>query len=258
MDGGMSGFALPPLRTDEDRLNAAIAAMQQSPGVAHTVSSLARQVGMSRSHFAEAFRQQFARSPVEFLRALRMDVAAKLLRDNVVPIKLIGSRVGYNSRVTFSHAFRRCFGMSPAEFRDAEVANNSPNDIHSISERLRQHRGPGQDLTWEVDLTSGKVWWSEGTFAALGFDGDAKLISDVARFYERVHPDDRERLVREVQSTCMSNRMTWESQFRFRGADSGFVSIANGCIVVRDRTGAARRLLGTMRISEMAATSSVE
>lgn len=232
---------------EQGRLNATVVAMQRNPSAAHTVQNLARLAGMSRSNFAESFRSAFGRSPMEFLRALRMDRAAEMLRASDIPIKLVGGRVGYSSRASFSHAFERCFGVSPAEFREAQTAH-SPNDIHAVSERLRRLNGPSQQLAWEVDLASGKVWWSEGIFTALGFDTGARLIADVARFYDRVHPDDRVRVVREIQAACQNDELAWQSSFRFRRADDQFARIRNACIILRDDGGAALRLLGAMRI----------
>lgn len=236
-----------PQSDEAVRLDRAKAEMQREPGAAHTVSKLARLAGMSRSNFAEAFRAYFGRSPMELLRGLRMDRAAELLRCDDASIKLIGARVGYTSRASFSHAFQRCFGVSPAEFRESQIAH-SPNDIHAVSERLRQLTGPSQQLAWEVDLASGKVWWSDGTFTALGFDASARLISDVARFYDRVHPDDRTRIVQEIQTACRDNELAWLSNFRFRRADEGFANIRNACIILRDNNGAASRLIGAMQI----------
>lgn len=240
--------ALPP-GDPRDRLNKAVGSMQADPGAAHTVSKLARLSGMSRSNFSESFRNHVGRSPMEFLRGLRMDRAADLLRRNEVSIKLVGARVGYTSRAFFSHAFQRCFGVTPAEFRESQTVH-SRNDIHEVCERLRNLKGLSQQLAWEVDLKSGKVWWSEGTFAALGFDATARLISDVSRFYERVHPEDRERIVQEVQAACLKGDLAWQSTFRFRRADDRFLSIQNACIILRDRAGAAKRLIGSMRIAE--------
>lgn len=240
---------LPGRNDEQARLDNAIVAMRRNPALPHTVSTLARLSGMSRSNFAEAFRGEFGRSPMELLRGLRMDLAATLLRDDDMSIKLVGASVGYTSRASFSHAFQRCFGVSPAEFRESQILY-SPNDIHAVSERLRQHSGPSQQLAWEVDLASGKVWWSEGTFTALGFDASARLISDVARFYERVHPDDRGRIVQEVQAASQNNELAWQSSFRFRRADGEFARIRNACLILRDEGGAPLRLVGAMQIDE--------
>jgi AraC-like DNA-binding protein len=178
----------PPQSEDYRRLVAAVDLMRTRPAETHTVSRLAKVVGMSRSNFAEAFRVSLGRSPMEFLRALRLDHAADLLRTSDLPIKLVGARAGYGSRTSFAHAFRRAFGLSPMDFRAARTENR-PTDIHAVSARLRTQRGAAQDLSWEVDLATGAVWWSEGTFAALGYDTRRRLVSDVAHFYQRIHPD---------------------------------------------------------------------
>jgi PAS domain-containing protein len=184
---------------------------------------------------------------MEFLRATRMDHAAHLLRTSSLPVKLVGASAGYGSRTSFAHAFRRAFGASPVDFR-ASQTTVLPTDIHAVSQRLRAQRGPTQDLAWEVDLASGAVWWSEGTFSALGYETRRRLVSDVARFYERIHPADRAAVVESVGAACNSERLTWDAEFRFERADGSFVRIANGCVILRDREGAALRLIGVMRV----------
>jgi AraC-like DNA-binding protein len=245
--------AVPALATHQSDshqgLARAVETMHEKPADSHTVSRLAKLAGMSRSNFAESFRLCFGRSPMEFLRATRMDHAANLLRESTLPIKLVGASAGYGSRTSFAHAFRRAFTMSPADYRSSH-AKPSPTDIHAVSERLRTQRGASQDLAWEVDLTSGSVWWSEGTFRALGYDTRKKLISDVARFYERIHPDDRERVTASMSTACGGNRLTWEAAFGFRKADGTYVRIANGCVILRSSGGAAVRLIGVMQVLE--------
>ncbi len=101
-----------------------------------------------------------------------------------------------------------------------------------------------------MDLASGAVWWSEGTFAALGYTGGKRPVSDVARLYQRIHPKDRERIVRGVQSAAMDRSLTWQDDFRFKRPDGKFVRTANGCIILRNRDGAAQKLIGVMRVDD--------
>ncbi|MBV8840847.1 MAG: helix-turn-helix domain-containing protein [Alphaproteobacteria bacterium] len=244
-----AGLPRAPHGAECDRLDAAVGAMRRDPAAAHTVSTLARCVGMSRSNFAEAFRARFSRSPMEMLRSLRLERAAELLRDCGVPIKSVGARVGYSSRTSFSQAFRNNFGMSPVAFRSAQT-QRPPSDIHAVSRRLRSLSGRSQELAWEVELRTGKVWWSEGTLAALGFKPEAKLISDVARFYDRIHPEDRARVVDGVQSACVGSQLTWQDAFRFKTANGAFVPIRNGSIILREPDGAATRLIGVMQVAD--------
>lgn len=82
-----------------------------------TVEDLARVAGMSRSAFAQQFHAAFEKSPIEFLRVLRMNAAARLLGARDLPVKAVAARVGYHSRSQFSRAFKGHFGKDPADYR---------------------------------------------------------------------------------------------------------------------------------------------
>jgi len=229
------------------RFELVLKAIELRPYEAHTVSSLATLAGMSRSRFAASFRGCFGRSPIEFLRTARLNHAAYDLRTSSLLIKTIGARAGYDSRTSFTQAFRRLFGTSPADFR-ASHQEKPPVDIHAISVRLRASSQAPESLAWEVNLVSGAVWWSEGTFAALGYSQRRQLIADVARFYERIHPSDRSRIAKGVAAACENGQLTWSDQFDFMNAHGAYVRIANACLIYRNASGMALRLIGVMQI----------
>lgn len=229
-----------------DRFAPAVAAMKLQFSEPHTLSSLGAMVGMSRSAFAGAFRAHFGRSPMEFLASIRLNEAARLLRSTVLPIKAIGVQTGYTSRSSFTHAFHRAFGVAPGRFRGSEFSGPDVN-IHAVAERLRCLSQIGQEISWEVDVFTGKVWWSDGTFLALGYDGRRPLVSDVKHFHERIHPDERQRVVEGMQAACIAGDLVWRDHFRFRKADGGYVTIDNACIILRNAAGAPTRLIGVMQ-----------
>ena len=112
----------PALVSANPRSSVAIArvvqAIRMEPGRAWSVTSLARHAGMSRSGFAEKFRQETGRTPMEVVTAARMDMAARLLRRSREPIKAISASTGYSSSTAFIRTFRRHFGQSPTDFRE--------------------------------------------------------------------------------------------------------------------------------------------
>ena len=55
----------------------------------------------------------------KFLRNLRMEQAARLLREGKVNVSQIADKVGYNDLSHFSTAFKLHFGMSPTEYAEA-------------------------------------------------------------------------------------------------------------------------------------------
>lgn len=71
----------------------------------------------SPGHLARLFRQRHRSSFTGYLRELRMQKGADLLRRTHLPIQRIAARVGYEDPSRFATHFRRRFGLAPREFR---------------------------------------------------------------------------------------------------------------------------------------------
>lgn len=93
-------------------------AMIEHPAHDFSLEALARLAGMSRSGFAAQFHASFGQPPIEFLRSIRLRRAARLLERTDVPVAMIATSVGYESRTYFSRAFRAEFGIDPRGYRD--------------------------------------------------------------------------------------------------------------------------------------------
>ena len=112
--------SLPWLSALEDpQLAAVIDAMLQHPEHHQTVESLASIAHMSRSAFARRFAECFNRSPMDYLRDVRLRRAAQLLRRNDLSVEEVATKVGFSSRSHFSRTFHDHFGTSPVAFREA-------------------------------------------------------------------------------------------------------------------------------------------
>ena len=98
-------------------LERAISAMLDTPEAPHTLQSLAETASMSRTAFAQQFKQSFDRTAMDFLKEIRLRRARQLLRATDLPVKTIAARVGFDSRSYFSRAFKAFTGKDPARFR---------------------------------------------------------------------------------------------------------------------------------------------
>ena len=87
-----------------------------------TVASLGKQVGMSRSAFADRFTALVGEPPLHYLARWRMARAAELLRGAETRVNEIATSVGYTSVPSFNKAFRKWQGATPSAFRAAERA----------------------------------------------------------------------------------------------------------------------------------------
>lgn len=101
----------------DPRLAWAIGVLHAEPGRRWTLASLAEHAGMSRTSFAERFRDAVGRPPLGYLTDWRMRLAADRLRRTDDSVASIAAAVGYASEAAFSTAFRRVMGRAPGRHR---------------------------------------------------------------------------------------------------------------------------------------------
>jgi AraC-like DNA-binding protein len=101
----------------DPRIGAVLSEMHESPQRPWTVEGLARDVAMSRPAFARQFKTLVGVPPLAYLARLRLDRAARLLRDTDAPVGEIAAAVGYSSEFAFSRAFSRQVGLAPGRYR---------------------------------------------------------------------------------------------------------------------------------------------
>lgn len=111
--GWLRGLADPSLARS---LNA----LHRAPEAAWTVERLAAEAGMSRSRFSERFRQQVGATPIGYLTAHRMALAAEQLEAGGQPLARIAEQAGYDSDKVFARAFRRWSGLTPTAWLKRE------------------------------------------------------------------------------------------------------------------------------------------
>ncbi|WP_201611830.1 AraC family transcriptional regulator [Psychrobacter immobilis] len=98
-------------------LTKALIAMHESPDQSWTIHKLAEVAGMSRSSFAQRFKEVVGIPPLTYLLDYRLRLAARYLRLQQNSIGRISELVGYASDSTFSQAFKRVYGVSPKAYR---------------------------------------------------------------------------------------------------------------------------------------------
>jgi AraC family transcriptional regulator, activator of mtrCDE len=104
--------------THETNLAHALAAIHGRPRAPWSVSTLAKEAGMSRSAFAARFTESVGEGPIRYLTRWRLALARELLEsDASSSVETIAANVGYANAAAFSTAFRREFGMSPGNSR---------------------------------------------------------------------------------------------------------------------------------------------
>ncbi len=81
-----------------------------------SVEFLSSELAMSRVHLYKKLQSLTGRSPIEFIRLIRLQRAAQLLQKSQLTISEIAYQVGYNNAKYFSKHFKAEFKMLPSEF----------------------------------------------------------------------------------------------------------------------------------------------
>jgi AraC family transcriptional regulator len=82
-----------------------------------SLQDLADEVGLSRAHFAMAFRRTAGVTPHRYLTNRRINVAREKLASSSDAIADIALNCGFSSQAHFTEYFRRTTGLTPASFR---------------------------------------------------------------------------------------------------------------------------------------------
>jgi len=92
-----------------------------------TIEEIAAFVGASPSHFLRIFKRSTAKTPMEFLKRLRLEKARRMLTRDNSTLTQVAYACGFNSSSYFSTSFAAEFGLSPSEYR----RENSPQKRQS-------------------------------------------------------------------------------------------------------------------------------
>ncbi len=108
----------------------ALGLLHGQPAAAWSLEDLAREVGASRSSFADRFAQFVGQPPMQYLARWRMQVAAGLLARGTASVAEVAAKVGYDSEAAFSRAFKKHVGTAPGEWR-RDRSRRAPEDIRA-------------------------------------------------------------------------------------------------------------------------------
>ena len=82
-----------------------------------TVSSLAKEIHLSRSVFSERFSRLVGIPPMQYVTRWRMHLATSWIREDHLSLSEVAYRLGYSSEAAFSRAFKRYVRVPPGAIR---------------------------------------------------------------------------------------------------------------------------------------------
>jgi two-component system cell cycle sensor histidine kinase/response regulator CckA len=114
--------------------------------------------------------------------------------------------------------------------------------VRASEERYRLVIQAAKEVVWDWDLLTDGVTWDPSANALLDYS-PAELGATANWWYERLHPEDRERVVSRLNSAIANSETIWSEEYRFRRADGAFAEVESHARIVHDETNAPTRII---------------
>ena len=84
------------------------------------VDMLTQEVGISRAQLHRKMKEMTGISTSEFIRNIRLEQAARLLKEQKINVTQVAYTVGFSNLAHFSTIFRKHFGVAPSEYAESQ------------------------------------------------------------------------------------------------------------------------------------------
>jgi PAS domain S-box-containing protein len=117
--------------------------------------------------------------------------------------------------------------------------------LHESEQRFQIVARATNDAIWDWDLQTNRRWWNESIHTLFGYP--PQFVDPYITWWrDRIHPNDKHRIILDIQNIIDKGQQSWSTEYRFRRADDSYAYILDRAYVVRNSTGKAVRVIGAM------------
>ncbi len=123
-------------------------------------------------------------------------------------------------------------------------ASTTFSELRVSEERYSLVAHGANDGLWDWDFKEDQVYFSPRWKSMLGFDEEV-IGSNPMEWIDRIHPDDKTRVINELHAHKSAQTSHFESEYRIKNADGEYRWMACRGLAVRDEDGFAYRMIGS-------------
>lgn len=118
-------------------------------------------------------------------------------------------------------------------------------ELTKSEERFRLVSHATNDTVWDWNLVDNKLWWNEAFKTTFGYD-QFKIEPGVESWFNRIHKEDKERVIEGINKVINSGEEQWSDEYRFLKADGSYAFVYNRGYVLHNEIDMPYRMLGSM------------
>ncbi|WP_176559360.1 PAS domain S-box protein [Rubellimicrobium roseum] len=119
----------------------------------------------------------------------------------------------------------------------------SERRLRETEERYRLAAAATNDAIWDWQVSGDHVVWNEALRTLFGY---SETATPGDWWLDRIHPEDRDRIDRDLNALVAGDGTKWSAEYRFRRADGSYADVLDRGFVQRDDQGGALRVIGAM------------
>jgi len=175
------------------------------------------------------------------------EYAKKVLDDLIIMEKEVQSKDGktYLLRIRPYRTVNNVIDGVVLTFYDVTQSKRSEYELKQSESRLLSGFQATNDAVWDYNLIDDTLWWNAGYNTLFGKMPDNRKDNWQWRM-ERIHPDERDRVVASIQATLNGKENQWKEKFRYRLENGNYAQVIDRAYITRDKDGRATRMLGAM------------
>jgi PAS domain S-box-containing protein len=129
--------------------------------------------------------------------------------------------------------------------RNITAKIKAEEDIKLSNERFEMATLATNDVIWDWDLLTNKIWWNNNYYSHFGYNRE-NTVDDIASWHIGLHPDDKERIDKGIKTILKLKQRVWRDEYRFLKADGSIAFVMDCGYILYNEKNIPYRMVGAM------------